>query len=204
MISANDGVVAGAGIIQGLLVAEYAEAVALTAGFSALFAGAFAAGGAAYSEFATEHDADRAEETEEDRLAALDPETFRAELEQKEIKRGLSPSLARQVAYELMMLDGRPEVGHGEDPEDQPVTAAVLTAVAFALGALIPLLAVMAAPSTLDEVVLISSATLAVAVSSTIAARSAKISTWKTVLRTLTIAAMALVVSSLVGLVGHA
>jgi VIT1/CCC1 family predicted Fe2+/Mn2+ transporter len=70
------------------------------------------------------------------------------------VSRGLDPSLAQQVAEQLMAHDAlgahaRDELGISESLAARPVQAALSSAASFAVGAMLPLLAVILAPQTL-------------------------------------------------------
>jgi VIT1/CCC1 family predicted Fe2+/Mn2+ transporter len=72
-------------------------------------------------------------------------------LTQIQIRRGLSPDLARQVARELTERDvlgahARDELGLSEQTAARPVQAALTSAATFAIGAAVPLLCALAAP----------------------------------------------------------
>lgn len=69
------------------------------------------------------------------------------------VDRGLSPSLARRVAYQLMAHDGlgahiRDELGISRALSARPIQAAFASAASFAVGAALPLLVTLFAPET--------------------------------------------------------
>src|SRR5208283_3116901 len=70
------------------------------------------------------------------------------------ISRGLDPSLAKQVAEQLMKHDAlgahaRDELGISDALAARPIQAALSSAASFAVGAALPLVASIAAPGTL-------------------------------------------------------
>ena len=70
------------------------------------------------------------------------------------VSRGLQPSLAKQVAVELMAHDAlgahaRDELGITEIIRARPLQAAITSAITFSVGAALPLLMVIIAPSSL-------------------------------------------------------
>ena len=79
------------------------------------------------------------------------------------MKRGVDPTLARQVADQLMakealMAHARDELGISEITTARPVQAALTSAATFAVGAAMPLLMVIVSPaSALVPVVSIAS-----------------------------------------------
>jgi VIT1/CCC1 family predicted Fe2+/Mn2+ transporter len=69
------------------------------------------------------------------------------------VARGLDPSLAKQVAEQLMVHDAlgahaRDELGISETFRARPIQAALASAASFAVGATMPLLVTVAAPGT--------------------------------------------------------
>ena len=69
------------------------------------------------------------------------------------VTRGLEPSLARQVAEQLMVHDAlgahaRDELGITETLSARPIQAALTSASSFAVGAALPLLVTVVAPET--------------------------------------------------------
>jgi VIT1/CCC1 family predicted Fe2+/Mn2+ transporter len=77
----------------------------------------------------------------------------RKELTTIYVRRGLEPSLAKQVAEQLMAHDAlgahaRDELGISDTLSARPVQAALASAAAFAVGAAMPLLTVIWAPMT--------------------------------------------------------
>jgi VIT1/CCC1 family predicted Fe2+/Mn2+ transporter len=93
--------------------------------------------------------ADLARERQE---LATQPEFERMELAEIYVKRGLDPSLALQVADQLMAKDAlgahaRDELGISAVTTARPVQAALTSAVTFAAGAALPLAVVLVAPA---------------------------------------------------------
>ena len=82
------------------------------------------------------------------------PEHEHQELAEIYVKRGLAPELAGEVARQLMAHDAlgahaRDELGISETLSARPVQAALTSAITFAAGAALPLLAALAAPTSL-------------------------------------------------------
>lgn len=208
MVNANEGVIITAGIIDALSVADLPERISTIAASAALFSGALSAAGGAFYEFSAARESMRARLDEQRRLLTLSPEQELADLTAAFEERGLSPALARQVAEELSAKDAleahaEEELGiSAEDLALKPAMAAGRSGLSFALGALLPLIAVVLTPDAWNEVVLIASVVGALALTSVIAARSSQMNTWRTIGRTLVYAVAALIVSTLVGLIG--
>lgn len=199
---ANDGILAGAGIIEGLEVAGASEHWIVLAVVSGLVSGSIGVGSTAYLEEATEVEAAEANRAERARKAALSPEEARAELSHRYERRGLSPELAAQVADGLLRAEAE-SGGHDDDDDDEPLVhpavAAVRSGVAFALGAFLPALVVLLTPDEYNQVVTLTAVFLALTVTSVIAAFSSGVSTIRTVLRTVSIGVLAMLATTGVG-----
>ncbi|HMR48644.1 MAG TPA: VIT1/CCC1 transporter family protein [Arachnia sp.] len=208
VVDANDGIIAGAGIIHALYVANYPEYVAVLAAFGAMVAGALSTGGATYWETSNDREAMQALVEEERRLLQLSPEEELKELTHIYVEKGVSADLARQVALELSAKDAlaahmQEELGISpDDLEEHPTVAASLSVIAFAFGALVPILVVLLTPDTWSDAALIVAVLAALVGTSVIAARSSRMNTWHTIRRTLVIAIGAVLLSTAVGLIG--
>jgi VIT1/CCC1 family predicted Fe2+/Mn2+ transporter len=150
-VDANDGIIATAGIVEGFVGAGASGSTIIVAAFAAMVSGGIALGGTKYSEEAAERDAERALVEEERRQLAMLPDEELAELAEHYRTRGLSPDLAAQVAKELSAHDALAAhvvAEHGIDlavPRSRPV--------AFAIGAVVPLLSALLVPDDLRAVV---------------------------------------------------
>src|SRR5262249_50422633 len=98
---ANDGIIAVAGIVEGLTGAGASDVVVFAAVLAAAVSGAVALGAAKYSESSTEREGEAALIAEERRRLEMGPEEELAELAALYEARGLSAGLARAVAEEL-------------------------------------------------------------------------------------------------------
>ena len=121
LVDVNDGVIATAGVVEGLLAAGASVTTIVVAALGAMIGGGMALGGMKYSEAADERDAEIAVLAEERRLHELQPDEELAELATLYEDKGLSPALARQVAEELSTKDAllhHAEVEHGITLDD--------------------------------------------------------------------------------------
>jgi VIT1/CCC1 family predicted Fe2+/Mn2+ transporter len=105
-----------------------------------------------YVSVSSQSDTERADIERERSELAGNENYERKELAAIYVKRGLDPSLATQVAEQLMAKDAlaahsRDELGISETISARPVQAALTSAVTFAVGAALPLLAVVIAPA---------------------------------------------------------
>lgn len=149
VVDTNDGIIASAGIVEGLLGAGASSTILLVGSLAAMIGGGFALAGMRYSEVADERDAQQAILEAERRRIALTPAEEEAELADLYQARGLSPQLARAVAAELSAGDAlaaHAEAEYGIVLRHSPVapgTTAVLAGLAFAIGAGVPLLVIL-------------------------------------------------------------
>ena len=148
VLGANDGIVSVAGIVLGVVAATGSREVLLTAGTAGLVAGALSMAVGEYVSVSTQRDTQRALLEKEQRELAEMPEEELAELAGLYEDKGLSPELARRVAEELTAaapLRAHAEAELGIDPDEvaRPWQAAWASMLAFTLGALLPLVAVL-------------------------------------------------------------
>lgn len=151
VLGANDGIVSVAGLVIGVAGATQTFAALLTAGIAGLAAGALSMAVGEYVSVSAQRDTERALIAKE--IAELEqwPDEELDELTSLYEQKGLGPELAREVAVALTehdALGAHAETELGIDPEEftSPVSAAVASATAFVLGALIPLLAILLLP----------------------------------------------------------
>ncbi|MDQ1454636.1 MAG: vacuolar iron transporter family protein [Actinomycetota bacterium] len=147
MLGANDGILSVAGLVIGVAAANSSQSALVTAGLAGLVAGALSMAVGEYISVSSQRDAEQADlRVEADAIA----ENRRAEL--RELAkiyedRGVEPGLARLVADQLMAHDAvgahaRDELGISEVMTARPLQAALTSAAAFTVGALVPVLAV--------------------------------------------------------------
>lgn len=151
VLGANDGIVSTAGIVVGVAGATTSTATILTAGLAGMFAGAMSMAVGEYVSVSTQRDTERALLDLERRELAEMPEAELAELAQIYRAKGLSKGLAERVAKELTRHDAlgaHAEAELGIDPDEltSPWRAAFASFVAFMVGAVLPLLAIVLLP----------------------------------------------------------
>lgn len=151
VLGANDGVASVAGIVFGVAGATKEPGALVIAGLAGLVAGALAMAGGEYVSVASQKDTEIAVLAKERRELAEFPEAELAELAGLYQAKGLSAELAHQVAVELTAHDAlgahaEAELGIDPDEHANPYVAAVTSMIAFTLGGLIPLLAMLLSP----------------------------------------------------------
>ncbi len=126
------------------------DAVLIT-GVAGLCAGAMSMAAGEFVSVSSQHDAESADIELEKRELESAPEAELAELAGIYRSRGLSKELALEVAKQLSAHDElgahlRDELGIEEQSRARPLQAAWISAVSFALFALLPILALLIAP----------------------------------------------------------
>lgn len=153
VLGANDGIVSTSSLIMGVAAADATRGSVLIAGVAGLVAGAMSMAAGEYVSVSSQADTEKADLFRERLELEANPDFEHQELASIYIERGLDASLAHQVAQQLMQHDSlgahaRDELGLSEIHSARPVQAAFASAGTFAIGASLPLLAVILAPSS--------------------------------------------------------
>ena len=153
VLGANDGIVSTASLVVGVAAAHATGSDILVAGVAGLVAGAMSMAAGEYVSVSSQADTEGADLERERKELAADGVYERDELAAIYVNRGLDPSLAKQVAEQLMAHDAlaahaRDELGISHISMARPVQAALASAGTFAIGAAMPLLTVLVAPTT--------------------------------------------------------
>ncbi|GGU86752.1 membrane protein [Streptomyces albospinus] len=148
VLGANDGVVSTAGLVVGVAGATDARGTLLTAGLAGLLAGSMSMAAGEYVSVSTQRDSEKAALALEKRELATEPQAELVELTELLEGKGLGRELAREVAEQLTAHDAlraHAEVELGIDPDQltNPWHAAGASFLAFTVGALLPLLAIV-------------------------------------------------------------
>jgi vacuolar iron transporter family protein len=152
VLGANDGIVSTASLVLGVAAAQATTTAILTAGLAGLAAGSLSMAVGEYVSVSSQKDVERADLRMERKELLAAPGKEREELARIYMARGLDKELARQVASALMARDALGAHARDElhiDPENlaQPVQAAIVSAISFAVGAAIPLLVMAFSPA---------------------------------------------------------
>ena len=153
VLGANDGIVSTASLIVGVAAAAATQNDVLIAGVAGLVAGAMSMAAGEYVSVSSQSDTEQADLARERKELSENTEAELDELAEIYVKRGLDPSLARQVAQQLMAKDAltahaRDELGISEITTARPVQAALTSAATFSVGAAMPLLMVVVSPAS--------------------------------------------------------
>jgi vacuolar iron transporter family protein len=154
VLGANDGIVSTASLLLGVAAAHGTRSNLLVAGVAGLVAGAMAMAAGEYVSVHSQADTEEAELKRERAELKADDKGEHEELTAIYVDRGLDPSLAKQVADQLMAYDAlgahaRDELGISETLRARPIQAALASASSFAVGAAMPLLMTAIAPASI-------------------------------------------------------
>ncbi|MEO6340030.1 MAG: VIT family protein [Caulobacteraceae bacterium] len=204
VLGANDGIVSTASLIVGVAAAGQGRGQIMVAGVAALVAGAMSMAAGEYVSVSSQSDTERADLARETIELEVQPEFELAELTEIYVARGLEPDLARQVAVQLTAKDAlgahaRDELGISEMSTAKPVQAAFTSALTFAAGAALPLVAaVLTPPGAIVPAVSIASIAF-LALLGGVGARAGGAPVWKAVWRVTFWGAVAMAITAGVG-----
>jgi VIT1/CCC1 family predicted Fe2+/Mn2+ transporter len=210
VLGANDGIVSTAGIVVGVAAATVARGPIMTAGIAGLAAGAVSMALGEYVSVSAQRDTEEALLRQERRELRADPSAELDELAALYEARGLSAATARTVAEELTDYDpvaAHAEVELGFDPSEltSPWQAALSSALSFSVGALLPLIAILAAPIALRIPVTVAAVLLALVVTGAVSAALGGAPKNRAVLRNFVGGGLALAITYAIGhLIGAA
>src|SRR4051812_43793278 len=154
VLGSDDAIVSTASLMIGVAASAATEQSILIAGVAGLVAGAMSMAAGEYVSVSSQRDAEQADIDQEKRELATEPRAELRELATIYEKRGLEPALAMRVAEQLSKHDRlgahmRDELGIDRAALARPLQAALVSAASFATFALIPILALLAAPVAL-------------------------------------------------------
>ena len=152
VLGANDGILSTSSLVLGVAAAHAAHRNVLVAGVAGLVAGAMSMAAGEYVSVHSQADTEQAELDLERAELKADDKGEHKELTAIYVARGLDPSLAKQVANQLMAHDAlgahaRDELGISETLRARPIQAALASAGSFSVGAAMPLLVAAVAPT---------------------------------------------------------
>ncbi|GAB2798371.1 VIT1/CCC1 family predicted Fe2+/Mn2+ transporter [Hymenobacter luteus] len=151
VLGANDGIISTASLVVGVAAANASREAVLVAGVAGLVAGAMSMATGEYVSVSSQADTEQADMAREKAELAADPAAEHRELAAIYVERGLTQSLADEVAKQLMARDAlgthaRDELGITETAAANPVQAALASAGTFTVGAALPLLVILVSP----------------------------------------------------------
>ena len=176
VLGANDGIVSVAAIVVGVAGATSSIAPILTAGAAGLVGGAISMALGEYVSVSSQRDSQRALIAKERQELATMPDQELLELAALYEVKGLSRETATRVAEELTAHDAlgahlEAELGINEKDVVSPWQAAGASALAFFIGALLPMLAILLPPATVRVPITFAAVLVALALTGALSAR---------------------------------
>jgi VIT1/CCC1 family predicted Fe2+/Mn2+ transporter len=154
VLGANDGIVSVAAMVVGVAGATSSVPALVAAGAAGVVGGAISMGLGEYVSVSSQSDSQKVLIAKERRELAEAPEAEFTELVGLYRAKGLSPETAQKVAEELTAQDAltahlNAELNISEEDVVSAFHAAWVSAIAFTLGALLPLLAILLPPASI-------------------------------------------------------
>lgn len=176
VLGANDGLISTASLIVGVAASGTDRSAVLVAGIAGMVAGAMSMAAGEYVSVSSQADTETADLARERHELATMPEAELRELAGIYEARGLTPALAMQVAEQLTAHDAlgahaRDELGLSEITAARPLQAALASAVAFAVGAALPVVVAAVAPDVWVSRIVTASALVLLSILGAVAAR---------------------------------
>jgi vacuolar iron transporter family protein len=204
VLGANDGIVSISSLLVGVAAASASRSDILIAGTAGMVAGALSMAAGEYVSVSSQADTEQAELSRERRELEASPAYEEDELTEIYVRRGVESSVARTVARQLMARDAlgahaRDELGLIEVLAARPLQAALASASAFAVGALLPLGAAAVASTSGLSWTVAAVSLIALIVLGGIAARAGGASVVRGAGRVAFWGTLAMVVTALVG-----
>ena len=153
MLGSDDAIVSTASLMIGVAASSASKEAILVAGVAGLVAGAMSMAVGEYVSVSSQRDSEKADVKRERKELADAPESELKELAGIYEKRGLDKALALKVAQQLSAHDRlgahlKDELGIDSTSLARPLQAAWISAASFASFALVPIAALLVAPSS--------------------------------------------------------
>jgi VIT1/CCC1 family predicted Fe2+/Mn2+ transporter len=204
VLGANDGIVSIAGLVVGVAGATTSQTVILTAGIAGVIAGAISMAAGEYVSVSTQRDSEKALLKKERWELREYPEEELQELAYLYEKKGLKKSTALIVARELTAHDAfaaHVDAELGIDPHNltNPWHAALASAGAFLLGAVLPLMAIIIPPEPIRIPITFFSVVIALMITGILSAKISNADIPHAMVRVVTGGALAMAVTYGIG-----
>jgi vacuolar iron transporter family protein len=204
VLGANDGILSTSSLVLGVAASGASSTTVVVAGIAGMTAGALSMAAGEYVSVSSQRDAERADLRLEARELSNDPEGELRELGLIYERRGVPPGLAREVAQALSDRDAlaahaRDELGLTAQRLARPLQAAWASALSFAAGAILPLVAVAVSHAGVRVVACVLVTLLALALLGYLGARLGGAHRWRATLRALAWGAAAMAITSGIG-----
>ena len=175
VLGANDGILSTAGLVVGVSGAAVANHAILAAGIAGMIAGSLSMAAGEYISVSTQRDTEKAQLARERQALVDDPDGQLASLADTFGEQGVDDHLAHEVASQLTKRNALQAHAHfrfGIDSESltNPWHAAFASMFSFALGAIIPLCAIILSPSAYALWITAGAVCLALAITGSVSA----------------------------------
>ncbi|OWK30992.1 VIT1/CCC1 transporter family protein [Sphingomonas dokdonensis] len=177
VLGANDGIISVSSLLVGVASAPGAShSGVLLAGAAALVGGALSMAAGEYVSVSSQADTEQADLARERHELARSPQQETAELAAIYEARGVTSTVARQVAEQMMAHDAlgahmRDELGLTDQLAARPAQAALSSAAAFTAGAIAPVIVALAAPRAVVSIAVLLTALILLAILGAIGAK---------------------------------
>lgn len=154
VLGANDGIISIAGVVIGVASATQDVWIIFLSGLAAVFAGAFSMAGGEYVSVSTQKDTEEAAVTRERELLMKNPDIARQSLYAAYVQNGECETSAQLLTNRAFLQDplkALVEEKYGIEVEEftNPWQAALSSFIAFAIGALFPMLTIILLPASI-------------------------------------------------------
>lgn len=176
VLGANDGIISTAGLVIGVAAASTSTSAIATAGVAGLVSGAVSMALGEYVSVSAQRDTEQSLIHKEKRELATHAEAEHRELVGLLRTRGMTEPTAQVAARELAEHDAlgahlEMELGIREEEVANPVVAAFSSALAFSIGAALPLLSILLTPTSVRIAVTFLAVLVGLAITGGISAR---------------------------------
>jgi len=204
VLGANDGIVSVAAIVVGVAGATSTIAPILTAGTAGLVGGAISMALGEYVSVSSQRDSQESLIAKERRELATMPDEELVELAAIYEAKGMSAETAQRVARELTAHDAlsahlEAELGINEEDVVSPWQAAGASALAFVIGAALPMIAILLPPAGVRVPVTFAAVLVALAITGATSARIGESPWLRPTLRVVIGGALALAATFFIG-----
>lgn len=204
VLGANDGIVSTAGLVMGVAGATVESGPILIAGIAALVAGSISMAGGEYASVSAQRDSEIAALAKERMELQSSPGSELSELATYYRNRGISDALAMQVARELTEKDpirahAEAELGISSDEHVSPTAAALASFLAFALGSVLPIVAISGPWIEYREIATVGSVVIALAITGYVGAKIGKAKPLRAVARNVVVSLLTMGIAYAIG-----
>lgn len=204
VLGANDGILSTTSLAIGVAAASTTREPILLAAIAGVVAGALSMAAGEYVSVSSQSDIEKSDLKREVKELEEMPEAELEELTNIYIGRGLTPTLAKEVAIQLtehnaLEAHARDELGINEMTQAKPLQAAMASALAFVCGGILPLCVSFFAPLKYMMYFQYGLSIVFLAISGVLAAGAGGSNKIKSVLRICIWGTIAMIASAVVG-----